>query len=241
MAKKRKTTRGNAPQPAARGKTSRPTPVAETPQWSGDDEDDDSDESSVEFVVGKNKYLQRVEKKRNAQPSSVAGSSVAGSSVAGPISTIAPVTREEAVSDLQDNSSVHDQHRQQIAAIQLQMTLMQEELKKNQNYGGASMVSGGSIVDDTTTKIIGIGLRNFVAEKIFPGWKFIFKKEKLGRVVLAAMKHGYVSKPGGVEDSYMEENFGQTVRNCLDRCRANAQSGARKRFLSKLERFRVKK
>jgi hypothetical protein len=77
-------------------------------------------------------------------------------------------------------------------------------------------------------------LRKFVAAKVFPSWKFIFKKDLLEKCVVSAVDKGFITLPPGYEDSQLlAERYSQSVRVCLDGCRANAQTAARKRYLSK--------
>jgi hypothetical protein len=76
-------------------------------------------------------------------------------------------------------------------------------------------------------------LRKFVAVKVFPSWKFIFKKDFLEKCVVSAVDMGFFTLPPGYEDSQLAEHYSQSVQTCLDGCRVNAQTAARKRYLSK--------
>jgi hypothetical protein len=72
-------------------------------------------------------------------------------------------------------------------------------------------------------------LCKFVAAKVFPSWKFIFKKDLLEKCVVSAVDKGFITLPPGYEDS----RYSPSVQACLDGRRANAQTRARKRYLNK--------
>ena len=56
--------------------------------------------------------------------------------------------------------------------------------------GGVSVVSEATVTCPTDEKFIKENLRKFVAAKVFPSWKFIFKKEQLSLCVVSAVKKG---------------------------------------------------
>ena len=95
------------------------------------------------------------------------------------------------------------------------------------------VISEATVSHSTDEKIIKENLRKFVAAKIFPSWKFIFKKEQLSLCIVTAVKKGYITVPAGFKVSALTSLYSPTVRACLDGCRANAQTCARKRYLGK--------
>jgi hypothetical protein len=116
--------------------------------------------------------------------------------------------------------------------IEQRMKSMEDRVRGG-DEGGVSVVSGATLTPPVNGRMLKENLRKFVAAKVFPNWKFIFKKEKLGDCVLSAISKGYITTPPGFEPSQLEQLYGPTVRGCLDGCRANAQTTARKRYLSK--------
>jgi hypothetical protein len=124
-----------------------------------------------------------------------------------------------------------DQERWRI--IEKRMKSMEDRVRGGGDEGGVSKVSGATLTPPVNGRMLKENLRKFVAAKVFPNWKFIFKKEKLGDCVLSAISKGYITTPPGFEPSQLEQLYGPTVRGCLDGCRANAQTTARKRYLSK--------
>ena len=142
----------------------------------------------------------------------------------------------EAISELGKNSVGQEYYKynNQMAELKAKLERLEAEVKKQQDLGPTSGLNGASIKKPEV--LVNDHLRKFVAEKIFPGWKFIFNKEKLGRVVSAAVKQGYITKPDGVGEEEMRECYRRSVRTCLDGCRHNAQSAARRRFIGKLAR-----
>jgi hypothetical protein len=98
------------------------------------------------------------------------------------------------------------------------------------------VVSGASVLPNPANEnMLKDNLRRFVASKVFPNWKFIFKKELLGKCVVSAIEKGFITLPPGYEESQLAERYSHFVRASLDGCRANAQTAARKRYLSKYE------
>ena len=142
----------------------------------------------------------------------------------------------EAISELRENSVGQEYYKynNQMAELKAKLERLEAEVKKQQDLGPTSGLNGASIKKPEV--LVNDHLRKFVAEKIFPGWKFIFNKEKLGRVVSAAVKQGYITKPDGVGEEEMRECYRRSVRTCLDGCRHNAQSAARRRFIGKWAR-----
>jgi hypothetical protein len=114
------------------------------------------------------------------------------------------------------------------------LRMMEEKMKTSMADGGVSVVSETSLLTrPTDEKIIKENLRKFVAVKAFPSWKFIFKKEQLSLCVVSAVKKGYITVPAGFKMCDLTDLYSQTVRACLDGCRAYSQTGTRKRCLGK--------
>jgi hypothetical protein len=112
------------------------------------------------------------------------------------------------------------------------MRTMEEMVRRGMNDGGVSMASGDTVTPPTNERMTKENLRKFVTGKVFPSWKFIFKKEELEKCLMSAIKNGCITKPPGHEDCQLAKHHSSTVRACPDGCRANAQSVARKRHLS---------
>jgi hypothetical protein len=74
-------------------------------------------------------------------------------------------------------------------------------------------------------------LWKFVAERVLPKFKFIFKQKTLEQVVEMALTYGFITKPDGFTVQGMQTYYSKVVKHCLDACRANAQSVARKKYL----------
>ena len=125
------------------------------------------------------------------------------------------------------NTNTADQDRWRM--IEERLRCMEEKVKEG---GGVSVVSAASIAPPANERILKENLRKFVGAKVFPSWKFIFKKEKLGRCVTAAISKSYVTLPPGFDGNQLADLYSPTVRAGLDGCRANAQTTARKRHLS---------
>jgi hypothetical protein len=126
------------------------------------------------------------------------------------------------------NTNTADQDRWRM--IEERLRCMEERVNEG---GGVSVVSAASIAPPANERILKENLRKFVAAKVFPSWKFIFKKDKLGRCVTAAISKSYITLPPGFNENQLADLYSQTVRASLDGCRANAQTTARKRYLSK--------
>jgi hypothetical protein len=104
-----------------------------------------------------------------------------------------------------------------------------------ERQGGIGVVSGGGTVKMPLENemMLKENLRKFVISKVFPSWMFIFNKRLLEKCVAAAVNKSHIITPPGFDKWQLAERCSQMVRSCLDGCRANAQSGARKRHLSK--------
>jgi hypothetical protein len=138
------------------------------------------------------------------------------------------------VSSIHNGESVtntNDQERWRL--MEERMRSMEERVRGDRGEGGASVVSGATVTAPPNERILKENLRKFVAAKVFPSWKFIFKKDKLQLCVISAISKSYMTVPPGFEGNQLADLYAPTVRACLDGCRANAQSTARKRYLSK--------
>jgi hypothetical protein len=137
---------------------------------------------------------------------------------------------EDSVSSLQEGSSVLNNNMEE------KWRMIEDRIKSVEDrQGEVSVVSAGatSATSPENEKILKENLRRFVTTKVFPSWKFIFKKELLEKCVVAAVSKSYITVPPGFDQIKLAERYGQTVRACLDGCRANAQTAARKRYLGK--------
>lgn len=137
----------------------------------------------------------------------------------------------DGVSSINQGESVTDQDRWK--KMEDWMKNMEERVDRGKDDGGVSVVSGATSTPPANERILKENLRKFVGAKVFPSWKFIFKKEKLGMCVISAIGKSYITTPPGFEERQLAELYGPTIRTCLDGCRANAQTAARKRYLSK--------
>ena len=141
----------------------------------------------------------------------------------------------DGVSSIQQGSVTNPIDLETLQRMEERIRMMEEKVKTSMvDGGGVSVVSETSVLTrPTDEKIIKENLRKFVAVKVFPSWKFIFKKEQLSLCVVSAVKKGYITMPAGYKLGDLSELYSQTVRASLDGCRANAQTCARKRYLGK--------
>jgi hypothetical protein len=112
---------------------------------------------------------------------------------------------------------------------------MEDKVKEVGSCAGGTVVSGESVTPPPNERILKENLRKFVAAKVFPKWKFIFKINKLRSCVISAIGKSYITVPPGFDENQLAELYASTVRASLDGCRANAQTTARKRYLGKEE------
>jgi hypothetical protein len=82
-------------------------------------------------------------------------------------------------------------------------------------------------------------LWKFVAKRVFPKFKFIFKQTTLEQVVEMAFANGFITKSDGFTVHGMQIYYSKVVRHCLDACRANAQLVARKKYLGTCSQCRL--
>jgi hypothetical protein len=133
----------------------------------------------------------------------------------------------DGVSSLREGSVQNTEMEEKWRMIEVRVKSMEER------QGGVTVVSAGATMETTPENemILKENLRKFVTSKVFPSWKFIFKKELLEKCVVAAVSKSYITVPPGFDQIQLAERYSQTVRACLDCCRANAQTAARKRYL----------
>jgi hypothetical protein len=112
---------------------------------------------------------------------------------------------------------------------------MEDKVKEVGSCAGGTVVSGESVTPPPNERILKENLRKFVAAKVFPKWKFIFKINKLRSCVISAIGKSHITVPPGFDENQLAELCASTVRASLDGCRANAQTTARKRYLGKEE------
>ena len=140
---------------------------------------------------------------------------------------------EEELSSLQDGSV--QQNLMEAMWKKMEERLKSMEDREERRLGEVSVVGGVEVPVESpeSEMILKENLRKFITAKAFPSWQFIFKKNQLGKCVLAAVSKSYITIPPGYEQYQFAERYSQMVRACLDGCRANAQTAARKRYLSK--------
>jgi hypothetical protein len=145
---------------------------------------------------------------------------------------------QDGVSDLQE--SVETTVEAKFKMVEERMKNMEELLNNRggRKVGDLSVVSGASSVflAPANEDMLKENLRKFVAERVFPSWKFIFRNDLLQQCVVLALSKNYITVPPGLVESNMTERYSHTVRGCLDGCRAYAQTLARKKYLCKCER-----
>ena len=146
--------------------------------------------------------------------------------------TLYPREQEGSISSIQDESLTVNSEAK-MRSLEGRINTMEAEFHKNQNEGQLSVVSGNTVAPPSNEKLMVENLRTFVAAKVFPSWKFIFKKELLLNCVASAISKHFITVPPGFDTSQLAERYCTTVRASLDGCRANAQTAARKRCLSK--------
>jgi hypothetical protein len=117
------------------------------------------------------------------------------------------------------------------AMVEGKMRAMEDSWNLRAAADMASVVS-----DPKHDEVLKENLKKFVAARVFPKFKFIFKKEILGQVVEMALTTHFITKPDGWGLADMQKAYHQVVRSCLDGCRANAQSIARKKYLGKKQK-----
>ena len=143
---------------------------------------------------------------------------------------------DDGVSSLQDGSSVqHNLMEEKWKNIDERLQTMEDWGTRERRMEEVSVVSGAGaeISPPENEKILKENLRKFVAGKVFPSWKFIFRQNILEKCVVAAVGKSYITLPPGFNQKQLAERYSQVVRVCLDGCRANAQTAGRKRYLSK--------
>jgi hypothetical protein len=142
---------------------------------------------------------------------------------------------EDGVSSLQEGSSVQRNiMEEKWRVLEERLHEMEERETRDKRVGEASVVSGGGSAISTPENELMLreNLRKFVVAKVFPSWNFIFKKNLLEKCVLAAVGKSHITVPPGCDENQLAQRCSQMVRACLDGCRANAQTAAKKGHLS---------
>jgi hypothetical protein len=142
---------------------------------------------------------------------------------------------QDGVCDLQE--SVETTVEAKFKMVEERMKNMEEQLNRGgRKVGDLSVVSGASsVLAPANEDMLKENLRKFVAERVFPSWKFIFRNDLLQQCVVLAISKNYITMPPGLVESNMTERYSHTVRGHLDGCRAYAQTLARKKYLCKCE------
>jgi hypothetical protein len=143
------------------------------------------------------------------------------------------VSTEPQVGD--EVSMLRDSHSSVQASWESKMEAMMEirmkEMEANWKSQRTEITSVVSV--PSNDDFLRENLRKFVAERVFPKFKFIFKAKTLGQVVEMALTNGFITQPEDWTLSEMQKYYCPVVRHCLDGCRANAQSVARKKYIGK--------
>jgi hypothetical protein len=131
----------------------------------------------------------------------------------------------DGVSSTQESSVQRNGMEEKWKRIEDRLRCMEER------QGGISVVSGGGTITTPLENEMTLkeNMRKFVISKVFPSWKFIFNKRLLETCVVVAVSKSHITMPPGFDKWQLAERCSEMVRSCLDGCRANAQSAARKR------------
>ena len=139
---------------------------------------------------------------------------------------------EDSVSSLQSKSIQRDSIEVKLREMEERMKSMEARAARDRREGDdGSIVTAISAPENDV--IMKENLRRFVSAKVFPSWKFIFKKDLLDKCVYAAVSKNYITLPPGFTQCQLADRYSKVVRTSLDGCRSNAQAAARKRYLSK--------
>jgi len=140
--------------------------------------------------------------------------------------------QEDSVSSLQSKSIQRDSIEVKLREMEERMKSMEARAARDRREGDdGSIVTAISAPENDV--IMKENLRRFVSAKVFPSWKFIFKKDLLDKCVYAAVSKNYITLPPGFTQGQLADRYSKVVRTSLDGCRSNAQAAARKRYLSK--------
>ena len=139
---------------------------------------------------------------------------------------------EDSVSSLQSKSVQQNSIEVKLREMEERMKSMEARAARDRREGDdGSVVTAISAPENDM--IMKENLRRFVSAKVFPSWKFIFKKDLLDKCVYAAVSKNYITLPPGFTQCQLADRYSKVVRTSLDGCRSNAQAAARKRYLSK--------
>ena len=149
-----------------------------------------------------------------------------GSAKAGPSGTVVVGNGSQSEVSPMPDASTHASLESRIEAMVNERMQAMEESWKRRAADEASVMSDPRL-DDSVKE----NLRRFVADRVFPKFKFIFDKETLGQVVEMALTNKHITQPDGWGLTSMKKTYSRSVRSYLDGCRANAQAVARKKYL----------
>ena len=139
---------------------------------------------------------------------------------------------EDTISSLQSKSIQRDSIEVKLREMEERMKSMEARAARDRREGDdGSIVTAISAPENDV--IMKENLRRFVSAKVFPSWKFIFKKDLLDKCVYAAVSKNYITLPPGFTQGQLADRYSKVVRTSLDGCRSNAQAAARKRYLGK--------
>jgi hypothetical protein len=112
---------------------------------------------------------------------------------------------QDGVSDLQE--SVETMVEAKFKMVEERMKNMEELLNRGgRKVGDLSVVSGASsVLAPANEDMLKENLRKFVAERVFPSWKFIFRNDLLQQCVVLAISKNYITMPPGLVESNMTE------------------------------------
>ena len=154
------------------------------------------------------------------------GGKARGSAKAGPSGTVVVGNGSQSEVSPMPDASTHASLESRIEAMVNERTQAMEESWKRRAADEASVMSDPRL-DDSVKE----NLRRFVADRVFPEFKFTFDKETLGQVVEMALTNKCITQPDGWGLTSMKKTHSRSVRSYLDGCRANAQAVARKKYL----------
>ena len=154
------------------------------------------------------------------------GKAAWGSAEAGPSGTVMVGNGSQSEVSPMPDASTHASLESRIEAMVNERMQAMEESWKRRAADEASVTSDPRL-DDSVKE----NLRRFVADRVFPKFKFMFDKETLGQVVEMALTNKCITQPDGWGLTSMKKTHSRSVRSHLDGCRANAQAVARKKYL----------
>ena len=120
-----------------------------------------------------------------------------------------PREHEGSVSSIQESVDINSDEK--MKSLEGRIKNMEAVFQRKQNEGELSVVSGSSVLPPSNDKLTVENLRTFVAAKVFPSWKFIFKKELLVNCVASAISKHFITVPPGYDHSQLAERYCTTV------------------------------